>query len=345
VLSERRLNEVSETSTTPALRASRSLLFPGKQPPLSHFGATLLRHVVTTGLRYTAHQLGQPLPEKTPVTIVKLRVYLDRKKIEESFGTENGGWIARALLEPEGCEIAPVPSALRGSLLFHRTRLRIVRPPSKSRPTVVDTGSPTELWTLFTETLTQLLPRTNDAVLSEVIASLDRRRKREDGADLNSCQSPFAASFLAGRATRLDALGSPDLRSPSWSEVPQDPPSPEPTDLGRTHPLRGRFREWFRISLDRLRPIYLAYAESAAVRGIVDQGDDAFFFPFGLGHNLTGKRAPGWLAEAVASNRSEFDTVWSSPDPPPDRLLTGAPTLAKLGRAIDWSDAPLALLP
>ena len=342
------MTESRETALSTDLRASRDLLFPGVQPPLSHFGATLLRHIVTTGLRYSAHQLAQPLPEKTPVTIVKLRPYLDRRKIEENFNGEAGSCLARALLDPAGTEAAPIPSAMKGTLAFHRTRLRFVRPPATPGRKIRVDGSAIEIWERFTATLSSLLPRLNDALLSEIIASLDRRRKRSAGATLPMCQSPFAARFLAGKTTRFDALGAPDLRSPSWLEAPiarDTLGSQGDTSSAVVHPLRGRFREWVRIALGHLDPVYRAYAESAAERGLLDRPSEAYFFPFGLGHSLTGERAPGWLAEAVSSNRSEFDTAWASPDPPPDRLITGAPTLTQLGRSLDWSRSPLEPLP
>src|SRR5258706_3258425 len=56
---------------------SRSLLLPGPLPPLSHFGITLLRYAVGTGLRYALYHLGLPLPDSPPVKIIRLRPDLD----------------------------------------------------------------------------------------------------------------------------------------------------------------------------------------------------------------------------------------------------------------------------
>ena len=61
--------------------ATNDLLLPGVQPPLSHFGATLLRHVVVTGLRYTLYHLGLPLPDKAPLRIDRLRLYFDTRAL------------------------------------------------------------------------------------------------------------------------------------------------------------------------------------------------------------------------------------------------------------------------
>ena len=73
----------------PAL--SRALLTPGPLPPLSHFGVTLLRHAVGTGLRYALYQLGLPVPEAPPVRIVRLRLYLDDARFVPLLAETPGG--------------------------------------------------------------------------------------------------------------------------------------------------------------------------------------------------------------------------------------------------------------
>ena len=71
-------------------RLSRALLFPGPLPPNSHFGVTLLRHVLATGLRSALHRLGLPLIPAAPVRIVGLRLYLDRDALADQLGDAPG---------------------------------------------------------------------------------------------------------------------------------------------------------------------------------------------------------------------------------------------------------------
>src|SRR5947199_10589898 len=87
---------------------SRALLLPGPLPPLSHFGVTLLRHAVGTGLRYALYQLGLPIPEAPPVRIVRLRLYLDDGKLAPLLADAPGGAeVVAALSDPGGVGVLP----------------------------------------------------------------------------------------------------------------------------------------------------------------------------------------------------------------------------------------------
>src|SRR5688572_10012940 len=82
---------------------SRSLLAPGPQPPLSHLGASLMRHVWGTVVRYSLYQLGLPMPEGPPVRILRLRVFLDAVPLAAAVRSHPGGAeVMSALLLPGG---------------------------------------------------------------------------------------------------------------------------------------------------------------------------------------------------------------------------------------------------
>ena len=79
--------------------ANNDLLLPGTQPPVSHFGVTLLRHVVVTGLRYTLYHLGLDLPDKAPLRIHALRLYFDAPAVRQLLdGYGAGRAVAGALI-------------------------------------------------------------------------------------------------------------------------------------------------------------------------------------------------------------------------------------------------------
>jgi len=283
--------------------------------------------------------------ERTPVTIVKLRPYLDRVRVLDTLTGEAGAMIGRALLEPEGAEAGSTPPELRGALAFHRTRLKLSRAPAppRARTPRRAPARASGLWEEFTAELSKLLPKLNDALIAEALAALERRQARARGESVSPCQSRFAARWIESRNTRLDALGTLDLRAPSWAETPPvDLPEPALDAPGCA--TRGRFREWYRITLGHLQPIFRTYAQRAAERGVLQDADDAYFIPFELGHSLGADKAPSWLEGSVASNRAEFEVEWKSRDVPPERLEVGAPQLAQLGRRPDWTFAPLGLL-
>src|SRR6202035_1247096 len=163
---------------------SRALLLPGPLPPLSHFGVTLLRHVVGTGLRYGLFQLGLPMPEAPPVRMVRLRLYLDAGKLEALLAESTGGAeVAAALLDPGGAGSLPLGArSFSSAAAFHRVRLRFTRLAASGRtPTVAPGADPAQLWQRFSTDLSRLLPLTNDALLADLLASLHRRRRRARG--------------------------------------------------------------------------------------------------------------------------------------------------------------------
>lgn len=93
---------------------SRSLLTPGPQPPVSHFGLTLLRHVVATALRYSLYQLGMPVPDAPPIRILSLRLYLEATPLRALLGDLAGGErLLAALLQPSAGVSATLPTSIR----------------------------------------------------------------------------------------------------------------------------------------------------------------------------------------------------------------------------------------
>lgn len=328
----------SRPPTTRAPRLSRTLLLPGALPPHSHFGATLLRHVVATGLRSALHRLGLPLIEAPPVRIVSLRLYLDRQALERQLaGAPGAAEAVAALVDPGGAAGDPAERGrLAGAGLVHRPRLarqgRLpALPPSAGDP-----------WGELRTGLTALLPALSDALLAELLAALARRRRRAAGRPQLPCLGREAWRFCTGRAARHDHLGPPEPLLPSWSADPEAARRARDLVSGPTpprHRLRGRFRERYRAALDLLAPRYRALAESATERGLLDDPSDAFFIPFDVAGDLAAARRPSWLAPAVAANRHEYLASRSQPCPPdqidPDSSPSGE----------QWALAPLTPLP
>ncbi|HEX4964598.1 MAG TPA: hypothetical protein VF173_27525, partial [Thermoanaerobaculia bacterium] len=185
---------------------SRALLLPGPLPPLSHFGITLLRHAVGTGLRYALYHLGLPLPEAPPVKIVRLRPYLDARELRTLLLPARGGAdVVGALLEPGGVGEQPAEArALAAALSFHRVRLFPFRVPSGHPVPLAGDESPEWLWRSFRDRLTRVLGRTNDALLADLVSALDRRALRARGEEV-----PPA---LSKGAWALRTRGRGDLR-------------------------------------------------------------------------------------------------------------------------------------
>ena len=181
------------------LAPSRALLFPGPQPPLSHFGVTLLRYVVATGLRFSLYNLGLTVPESPPVRIHRLRLYLDPAALGRHLpdGVAERE-VLRALVDPGGKALDDSPSPKqRGMELFHRTRLRLgARLPRRRQSSAG--GDTTDPWQDLQERLSSDLPLLNDAFLCELLTVLDRRRQRA-GSDLPPVLSPEAHRFRRGR--------------------------------------------------------------------------------------------------------------------------------------------------
>jgi hypothetical protein len=277
-------------------------------PPLSHLGATLLRHSVHTALRYALYQLGQHAPKSPPVRFVSLRLYLDAPALRESLGSvTDSEEILGALLDPGGIAFVPLSRRLRGTLWFHRRRLG-----------AKTSGVGRWLWSSPGITardrkpgaqLSDLLPGLGDALLGELVAVLDRRRSRAAGKRAAAVQSFEAARFLEGDKADLSRLGLPDPIAASWggSKPPVAPGTSVPEDLRCPHHrFRGGFRERYRQILDRLRPSLLELAERAVAKGYLASAEDLFFLPFDLIDDLDADTKPRWLDGAIESNRAEW---------------------------------------
>jgi hypothetical protein len=285
-------------------------MLPGPLPPHSHFGVTLLRHVVATGLRSALHRLGLPLIPVAPVRVVELRLYLDRDALARQLeGVASARQAIGALIDPAGvAERTPGDARLAGAGLLHRVRLR--RPPRLRRP-VVESGPPLEE---FRFTLTALLPALSDALLAELLSALARRRDRADGRQQPPCLSHQAWRFHNGRSARLDCLGPPEPLLASWAVT--DAPLPPAGESPPRHRYRGRFREQYRAALDLLTPSYRRLAELATAGGLLDDPSDAFFLPLDLADDLAADHRPAWLAPAIATNRREYMACRTRPAPP-----------------------------
>jgi hypothetical protein len=324
---------------------SRALLTPGPLSPLSHFGLTLLRHAVGTGLRFALHQLGLPLPESPPVRIVRLRLYLDGEAIVGLLGAAAGGdEVAAALLYPGGAAGAPLPTALAAAAAFHRLRLRLVprRLPGAEKVAAVPA------WSAFREILSRGLPATSDALLAEILVALQRRARRRAGQVAPPCLSRAVARARRGSAVALDRFGAPDPRLASWAAAPAERETASAALGGGPFPpadsLRGRFRETYRRLLDRLRPSYLGLARRAVERGLVENVEDAFFLPFDVAEDLESNEPLRWLAPAVAANRREHEAALRAGEP--DDLLRGdGEAVGPCGPRAEWASAPLLPLP
>ncbi len=331
--------EIGSASAGPP-RLSRALLLPGPLAPHTHFGVTLLRHVVLTGLRSALHRLGLPLIRGAPVRIVDLRLYLDATALEEALGEAPGAAEAvAALVDPGGVAVpSPAGARLAGAASLHR--LRLAFQPCPSRPAVARGGGEPP-WRRFRDGLSALLPPLNDALLAELLASLARRRARAGGRSPSPCLGREAWLLRAGRPARLDCLGPPEPMLPSWASRPELAETARAAEAGRPlparHRLRGRFRELYRAVLDVLTPAYRRLAEEAARRGVLDDPADAFFLPLDVAEDLTAEGRPAWLAAAVAANRREYLALQGRPAPA-DRLAAGAPAAAAPG---SWELAAL----
>ena len=310
------------------IRCSRSLLLPGPQPPLTHFGASLLRHVVGTGLRFALHSLGAPMPPSPPVRIVGLRVYLDRAQLAEALADHpSGDELVAAAIEPQGAGSLPRAAAARGAATFHRARLRW----SPRREPMLEqeiASSDEVLENRLNAALDAWLPALQDAVLGELLAALERRAARAGGAELSACRGTAAAAFVAGDDEGLASLGPPDPFLPSWAGAPEVAGAARALgpDLppASAHRLRGRFRETYRRALNDVRAAHQALAASAVRKGFLASVGDAFFFPFDLAGDLAAAEPPQWLEGAVASNRAEYQR-FADAESPPERLEASSP--------------------
>jgi len=329
---------------------SRALLLPGPLPPLSHFGVTLLRHAVGTGLRYALYHLGLPLPETPPVKIIRLRLYLDARELRSLLTSEPGGAdVVAALLEPG--EFGSLPATARplaAALSFHRMRLLPFRVSSDRPAGLTGKEPPEEIWRLFRERLSRVLNRTNDALLSDLISSIDRRTLRARGEDVPPVLSKGAWTLRTRGRGDLRRFGLPDPLAPCWADEPDL--ALEARHALKPHPLpghdryRGRFREAYRSALCHLAPLYRALAGSAAERGFVSEPDDAFFLPMDVAEDLAGAHKPAWIEDAVKANRAEHDSLRKAAEPL-DLMSEKQEMGPTGGERPEWAWAPLLPLP
>ncbi len=328
---------------------SRALLFPGPLAPASHFGLTLQRHAVATGLRYAVHQLGRPLLEATPVRLLRLRLYVDGEALTSSLGCDLGGrLLASAVLDPGGEAAESLPPRLRAAVLFHRLRLRAlprrlpIGPPPGAAP------DPVALWTALRAELSRSLVATSDALLGEVIAALRRRERRRLGEAVGPVLSVAARAVRTGRQPPLRRFGPPDPYRPSWARAldreaaAREALAHEP--LPPADALRGRFRETYREALDRFTPGFLELARGAYERGLLAQLDDAFFLPFETADDLASPEPLRWLGPAIAANRREYLAFLQAAEPG-DRLERPDASSGPPGPRPQWEWAPLLPLP
>ncbi|MFY9821782.1 MAG: hypothetical protein WAM82_10390 [Thermoanaerobaculia bacterium] len=330
---------------------SRSLLLPGPLPPLSHFGITLLRYALGTGLRYALYHLGLPLPETPPVKIVRLRPYLDARELRSLLLAAPGGPdVVGALLEPGGTGERPaVNRSLAAALSFHRVRLLPFRVP-RNRPVLRGRESPEDLWSLFRERVSRVLMRTNDALLADLVSAIDRRALRARGEEVPPALSQGAWTLRTRGRGDLRRFGVPDLFAPSWAEEPELASTArqalEPHPLPAHDRFRGRFRESWRAGLSHLAPIYRALARAAAERGHLADPSDAFFLPLDTAEDLAAGSKPAWIEGAVRGNRLEYDSLRKAAEPLD--LMTEKQEMGPAGgdgERPEWGWSPLLPLP
>ena len=322
---------------------SRSLLTPGPQPPVSHFGLTLLRHVVATALRYSLYQLGMPVPDAPPIRILRLRLYLEATPLRALLGDLAGGErLLAALLQPSAGVSTTLPTSIRTAAALHRLRLRLGLHRRRRGKRVAAEGSPREqLWCSFEDRVQRAQPRLGDAMLAEILAVLRKQDvASEEPAVLLGRQAWRA---LSGGRCDYSQLGPLDPLHPSWAE---DEPR-YANLLDRIRPIettragsRGSFREAYRGFLSEVRPSLVAFGENAEAEGVVERRTDLFFIPFQLCDELLGKRRPAWFDVTVATNRQEYEGLLQTAEHADE--IHGSPALAEMvDRSADWELAPV----
>ncbi len=329
---------------------SRALLLPGPLPPLSHFGITLLRYAVHTGLRYSLYHLGLPVPEAPPVKVVRLRLYLDARELRSLLtSVPGGGDVVAALLEP-GCpgERPAEARSLVAALSFHRVRLLPFRVPPDRPALLRGDESPEALWRHFRDRLSRVLSRTNDALLADLISALDRRALRARGEDVPPALSKGAWTLRTRGRGDLRRFGLPDPLAPSWAEQPGLAQAArhalDPHPLPGHDRYRGRFREAWRAALCQLAPVYRALARTAVERGYLSEADDAFFLPLDTAEDLAAAHKPAWIESAVRTNRAEYDSLRKAAEPL-DLMTEKQEMGAAGGERPEWGWGPLLPLP
>lgn len=330
-------------SSLPSL--SRSLLCPGPMAPSSHFGLTLMRHVVGTGLRFSLYQLGLPIPDAPPVRLLGLRLFLDAIPLRELLlEAEGGAQVLMALLSPSAAALGDLPRRPAVAVALHRARLRwLPRPPARVAPPSEPT-SRRELWKALDSGVRARLPVLNDAVLRELLAVLGRQRERCRGRQPEPAFAPQLWKLRTGRRPQLGSLGPLDPLAPSWGEEPERLdvvlPMLSSGPFPRRATQRGRFREVYRQFLTDLRPVLQRFGALAVEEGVLSRPDDLFFMPFQLAEDLARDQRPTWVAGAVATNRAEYEAALESPELPPE--IWKSPALAEQSdRRDDWERSTL----
>ena len=346
---------------------SRSLLVPGPQPPLSHLGATLMRHVVGTVVRYTLYQLGLPMPDGPPVRILRLRVFLDAAPLLATLRLQPAGpEVVAALVSPRGAgDLDAEAGRVRAAAALHRARLAALGPrrgraSSAAPPAQATEPAPTEaatprtreqLWSAVCSLVAGRMPYLCDAALGELVTSLARRRLRHFEKAPGGALGQVALQVHQHRDADLRALGALDPMAPSWAEsaVPSEETRERarrargdqvlPARSGR----RGGFREAYRWVISEARPLLVELGNRGVEEGILDAPDDVFFLPFDLGAEFGASRRPSWLGAAVAANRREHQALAREPEHADE--IEGSTVLAALhDRCGDWDIAPLLLV-
>ena len=346
---------------------SRSLLVPGPQPPLSHLGATLMRHVVGTVIRYSLYQLGLPMPDGPPVRILRLRVFLDAAPLVATLRTQPAGpEVLAAMVFPQGAgDLDGDAGRVRAAAALHRARLAALGPrrgrvSSSAPPAPAVEPAPTEaatprtreqLWSAVCSLVAGRMPYLCDAALGELVTSLARRRLRHFGKAPGGALGQVALQVHQNRDADLRALGALDPMAPSWAESAVAPEETRdrarrargdrvlPARSGR----RGGFREAYRWVLSEVQPLLVELGNRGVEEGILDAPDDVFFLPFDLGAEFGASRRPSWLGAAVAANRREHQSLAREPEHADE--IEGPAVLAPLrDRSADWDIAPLLLV-
>ena len=369
------------SALVPPQTLSRSLLVPGPQPPLSHLGATLMRHVVGTVVRYSLYQLGLPMPDGPPVRILRLRVLLDAAPLLATLRNQPAGpEVLAALVFPGGeGDLEADAGRVRAAASLHRARLAALGPrrgraattvpnAAAAQPTQMTAGAPggptaetttadagprtrEQLWSAICSLIAGRMPYLCDAALGELVTSLGRRRLRQTGKVQGGALGIVALQAHQGRDADLRALGALDPMAPSWAEAgvgadvvrERARRARADAELPARSGRRGGFREAYRFVLSEARPMLLDLGALAVEQGIVDAPDDIFFLPFDLGVELGAARRPSWLAAAVAANRREHQALTGEAEH--DELIEGPPVLAPLtDRSAGWDTSPLLLL-
>jgi hypothetical protein len=324
---------------------SRSLVTPGPMLPSTHFGITLFRHVVSTGLRYSLYQLGMPIPDAPPVRLTGLRLFLDSVPLNDLLAEADGGAaILRALLSPSSCAVEELPQRPAIAAALHRTRLRWLSRPASRLSLPDSSASRRDLWRDFEGGLRARVPFLSDALLRDLLAVLQRQRVRLRGVEPGPAFGRELWKLRSGRRPRLESLGPMDPLQPSWAADPERLRDLlEGLDAGRLPPRpsdRGRFREAYRQFLSDTRPLLRRLGEQAVLDGVLDRPDDLFFMPFKLCEELVEDHRPSWVEGAVATNRREYETALEAPELPAE--VEGSPAFEeRTDRREEWELATL----